>query len=233
MLPVLLSSFDHQTDKNFKLLLINNNSIDKSVAIIKRFRLSSSLQIEIINESQQGTGAAVDTGSRYAISKGAKCVARADADAILEKNWVRALRRRLNGGYKLVFGGLHFRKDENTSRLMQVATKIFFYTAEMLGNLSFDLKNKHRHYIVLGGNMAFTSDIYISAGGFPRNSLKDPIKTEDCILANSIRKLTNKVIRDPDMICYYSLRRINRYGLFRSTVWYWLRINILPEVDVR
>src|SRR5690349_20329587 len=76
-----LESFTRQTDPAFRLVLVDNNSTDRTLEIIEEFKSGHpALKIDCVFEPQKGTGAAADTGFRYAIARNARFIARTDAD---------------------------------------------------------------------------------------------------------------------------------------------------------
>ena len=66
-----LDSLAAQTDQQFTIVLVNNCSTDNTVEVVEAWHIEHPVrQVEIIEEAQKGTGAAADTGFRYAINKG-------------------------------------------------------------------------------------------------------------------------------------------------------------------
>src|SRR4051794_21463472 len=74
-----------QTDDDFTLLIVDNGSTDRTCVVVHTFfgeyapsaDLSHSVErgtavYRIITEAEEGTGAAADTGFRYAIAHGAR-----------------------------------------------------------------------------------------------------------------------------------------------------------------
>src|SRR5690349_16957431 len=88
-----LESLAEQKDREFTLVLVNNNSTDESVGVVETWSARHpEMAIEVIDEFEKGTGAAADTGFRYAIDRGAKVVARTDADCLPAPDWVEKLK---------------------------------------------------------------------------------------------------------------------------------------------
>src|SRR5215218_1556081 len=88
-----LDSLIGQTDTNFTLLLVDNASTDRTVAVVETWRQAHpEWPIVLIVEPQKGTGAAADTGFRYAIAQGATHIARTDADCLPAPDWVAGLK---------------------------------------------------------------------------------------------------------------------------------------------
>src|SRR5262245_10000353 len=88
-----LAALAAQRDLNFTLLLVDTGSTDGSAAIVRRVLSTGPLlRWHLINEPHKGTGAAADTGFRYAIAAGATHVGRTDADCLPDPGWVTAIR---------------------------------------------------------------------------------------------------------------------------------------------
>src|SRR5690606_30204338 len=90
-----LDALAAQTDRDFTLLVVDNGSTDDTVAVVRRFAARAPLRVRITAEPERGTGCAVDTGFRYAISRGAALLARTDADCLPHPGWVAAAREAL------------------------------------------------------------------------------------------------------------------------------------------
>ena len=82
-----LDALAAQSDKDFALVLVDNASSDRSAEVAMAWASThSDLRIELISEAEKGTGAASDTGFRHAIARGARFIARTDADCLPDSN---------------------------------------------------------------------------------------------------------------------------------------------------
>ena len=88
-----------------------------------------------------------------------------------------------------------------------------------------------RYILASGGNLAIEAGLYRASGGFPRIALETD--NEDRILQNRVRCLTASVRFLPDMVVAQSVRRIKRYGLRNTLLWYWNRKYKPVLVDIR
>ena len=62
-----LGALAAQNDQDFSLILVDNASSDGSAALAERFAAENrQIDVSVISESQKGTGAASDTGFRFA-----------------------------------------------------------------------------------------------------------------------------------------------------------------------
>lgn len=231
-----LAALDHQTDKKFQLVLIDNGSSDNSRAIINQYlKDHPTMHATVIRENQKGTGAAADTGFRYAIKHGATHIARTDADTMPQTDWTQNIKRHFKNGALIMGGKLKPRTDEP------------FYTWRDGLIIPFLIKISeraprlfHRHpannypmFMIPGLNMAIESNLYIHAGGFPRSSIDDT--DEDLVLHLAVCKLIrgDQAHFAKDVVVYGSIRKVKAFGYIGILLWYWDR-KIKPSVvDVR
>jgi hypothetical protein len=82
-----------------------------------------------------------------------------------------------------------------------------------------------------GNNLAITASLYLRCGGFPRTRIEEA--HEDRALVNSARLVTSRIARRRDMLVLNSLRRLRRWGLRRTLLWYWDHRWLPEEVDIR
>lgn len=75
-----------ETKLNFEVILVDNNSTDKTVEKAQKF--TNGINLRIIKEERQGRGAARDTGFKK--SQG-RIILSTDADATVDKNWMDIL----------------------------------------------------------------------------------------------------------------------------------------------
>jgi glycosyltransferase involved in cell wall biosynthesis len=108
-----LEALAAQTDRAFSLLLVDNGSTDAGGAEIEAFRgRHPEMTIEVITELEKGTGAASDTGFRYAIAHGARYIARTDADCLPRRDWVANIKRAFAEELEFVIGTIKPRSDD-------------------------------------------------------------------------------------------------------------------------
>lgn len=210
-----------QTDQEFSLILVDNNSNDKSIDVVNKFKAHHpTFKIEVISEMTKGTGSAVNTGFAYAISKGATHILRTDSDCLPKYNWVELIKKRFEQGYEFVTGIQMARKDDGHYRFYD---DVFYsycdISAGIWGNVLRPKKGfKYPFILAPGNNIGITRDLYLKTGGFTRSKIEDI--HEDLDLSEKIRKLTTKAIKDRKIVTYTSMRRIRKWGYFRSWFWY-------------
>ena len=125
-----LEALAAQSDPDFDVWFVDNNSTDGSAGVIRSY-VSSQGQTrwQVIDEPEKGTGAAADTGMRAAIAAGARLLARTDADCLPRADWTASVRRALTPradgglGLRLVGGELVPRHDEGLGWPTRVALR--------------------------------------------------------------------------------------------------------------
>ena len=198
--------------------------------------MSPILRWHLIHEPQKGTGAAADTGFRFAIAAGATHVA--------------SDRRRLSPRSRLdhrnprricVWGGIDRGQDWATSRRGTASLRRGHTPAGSSSRCAAWFgrvrpANRDRRYLTgyimaPGNNLAITADLYLRCGGFPRTSIEET--HEDRALVNAARLITPNIAHRSDMLVLNSLRRLRRWGLWHTLLWYWDHRWLPDEVDIR
>ncbi len=221
-----------QTDREFRLVFVDNASTDDTAKVVRSVCKSLKLPFEIIVEKQKGTGAAADTGFRYAIDHGAEYIARTDADCSPAINWVQLIKAGFSDGLEFMGGRLKLRNDDiRLKALDRIIIPLMLWIGISYGRLCYRGKQfKYPFFMAAGNNTAITADLYERAGGFPRTSIADT--NEDTILAEKVRTLTTNAKYRREMIVYNSIRRVRRYGYVNTLLWYSDR-KYKGEVDIR
>ena len=231
-----LEALAAQTDQDFHLLLVDNASTDASRAVVDAYRdRRPELAMEVIAEAEKGTGAAADTGFRYAIAHGARFIARTDADCLPRQDWVANLKRAFAEGLQFVIGAIKPRADDFPLTWRdRIAIPVLIFIASNWGKVyrrGRPGQFRYAYIMVAGNNLAITASMYERAGGFPRSRIED--MHEDRILGDRVRMLTTRTKRRGDVVVYNSTRRARRYGFINTLLWYWEHRYRPHEVDVR
>ena len=216
-----LNSFLKQTDSNFKLILVDNNSTDNSVKVINKFaNLHKEIFIDVIHEETKGTGAACDTGFSYAIKNGANYIARIDADSSASRKWVERIRKYFIKDHYEFIGGFVLPQQDKYFKWRDIP----FAFGNDIGATS-ALKTQYRgkqykysYKYIVGVCMAITKDLYIKTGGFPRTRIEDV--HEDFELSQKVRLITKNVKKSYFLITYHSMRRMRVYGNKKFKAYY-------------
>jgi glycosyltransferase involved in cell wall biosynthesis len=231
-----LEALGRQSDMDFTTVLVNNMSTDRSPQMVRAFiKEHPRLSIHLINEKQKGTGAASDTGFRYAIQHGATIVARTDADALPCQDWVRLLKHEFATGARFVGGRLAARTDEPNYRWYDgVITSIFTRIFEPAPRIFYKRPGqRYPLFMVPGLNMAIDAKLYLEVDGFPRSSIDDT--DEDLELHLKVSQIIDKsqARLNKQALVYGSVRKAKSMGYLNIILWYWSRKHKPDVIDVR
>jgi glycosyltransferase involved in cell wall biosynthesis len=197
-LPRALQSVLGQEYKNFELIVVNNNSSDKTAEIAEKFGA------KVIFELRQGVGFARQAG--FLAAKG-DIIATTDADAVLPKNWLSRIAKEFEEDNTLAaFGGLYtLYSGPITARF---AISYFFYFIWLLDKIFSGGGN------LPGANSAFRKSAFLRIGGFNTKLSM----CEDVDLSQRIKNV-GKVLLDPDFRIQVSGRRFRQGLLFGLLVY--------------
>jgi glycosyltransferase involved in cell wall biosynthesis len=229
-----LIALARQSDKEFVLVLVNNNSTDNTRQLIENFVAAHpDMRIIPIEEAQKGTGAASDTGFRHAIVQGASHIARTDADCLPHVDWIRNIKRAFIEHQLEFIGGVILpREDEPISIKDRLLIPLLLWLADVTGAMRRRGRDKlYPYFMAAGNNLAITAELYEKAGGFPRTKIEEV--HEDRELSEKVRCLTAHGARVENVIVYNSLRRLRDYGYRNTLKWYWNHLYQPKIVDVR
>lgn len=212
-----LAALAAQTDLDYTLLVVDNNSTDATTSVVREFAARAPMPVHLTVEPEKGVGCAVDTGFRHAIAAGATLLARTDADCLPRPGWVAALRAALDSGAGMACGRITARHDEH-GPFGRAMFAFVVAVAALFGRL----RPAHRRAGYLapyrmhaGNNMAITAALYERCGGMPRR----PSPTDRTFL-NRVRRVTASIEQRGDMIVENSTRRLRAYGIVRAARWY-------------
>ncbi|WP_067700812.1 glycosyltransferase [Nocardia jejuensis] len=217
-----LEALAAQRDRDFTLVVVDNNSTDETAAVVGKFAAThTEMRIELITEAQKGTGAASDTGVRHAIASGAERIARTDADCLPAPDWTARVNAAFDSGLRLVSGQLIPRTDEGVRWIDRTVIRVALEVASTFGK--FRPGNQDPRYLgpyvmTPGCNMAITAELYEAAGGFPRTAIEE--LHEDRALVNAVRMLTTDYGLRRDIRVYGSNRRVRAWGVRKTLAWY-------------
>ncbi len=223
MVTGTLDALASQTDDDFSLVVVDNVSTDETASVVAGWLAAHpELAGHLITEERKGTGAAADTGFRFAIEQGADWVARTDADCLVAEDWVAAIRRASRRAHMLG-GKTRARSDEGLRPAERLYLPVTVTLARWFGKLR--PSNRSADYrcpysMCVGNNLAVEAQTYLASGGFPRLAIEELPIPNDRALVNRVRLVSPLVRYAPDMVVYNSIRRLRRYGLWRSARWY-------------
>ena len=217
-----LAALAAQADADFTLVLVDNASTDDGATVVRDFfARHPTMRWEIVHEPQKGTGAAADTGMRHAIARGARWIARTDADCLPDAGWTRAIRHAFTQRQlQFVAGRIRPRLDEGrVSRTQRAILAAMIWLAEHYGRLHRrGPQFRYPYFMAAGNNLAIEAELYLRSGGFPRTAIEH--EHEDRVLSETVRTLTSRAAVIDDMIVLNSVRRVRSYGYLNTLRWY-------------
>ncbi len=188
-IAMCLDSLQNQEEMPDEIIVVDNNSTDRSIPIAKRFG------VKIVTEKKQGISYSRNAGFDAASGD---IIARCDADSHVPPDWIKRIKDAFRkGGIDAIGGPLcygdstFFRKQ--SSRVVKLHAKTY--------------KTLQNHEVLYGPNMAVTREIW----GKIRNELNmdNSEVHEDLDLSNHIAK-HGKIKFDPNLLVYTSNRRMRK-----------------------
>jgi len=161
-LPACLASLKQQTFKDFEVIVVDNNSTDKTVSEAALFQ--KRLNLRIILERKKGRGLARNTGFKSAQGE---VIFSTDADTILPANWIEVMSYHLQDKKTIAVSGPC--RINDCSWLKNTIFNLLQPTVMILYRLVFG------HFWLTGSNFAIKKSVYVRSGGFnPQlNALED------------------------------------------------------------
>lgn len=191
-----------RTTKNFEVIVVNNNSIDKTVEIVENYK--NKLKIRIILDTIKGRGHARYVGFREASGD---IFLSTDADAIVPENWVEKIVLSIETDPNIV-------AVTGPAKIIDLSPKknaIFNYVQP----LSMKVYNFiYKHYWLNGFNFGIKKEAYIKSGGFD----PDLNVQEDIDLSFKVNKI-GKIVFLSDLAVIFSGRRFKN-GLIKGLLSY-------------
>lgn len=178
-----LKALQKQQEPADEIIVVDNNSTDKTAAIAKRFK------VRLISEKRQGISYARNAGFNAARSD---IIARCDADAEATPNWVKRLKTDFTGGMIDAVGGTVDFPD----LLGTCLTNLFLDITKLL---------QKGHETTIGQNMAITKKIWHRVS--PYVIMDNTQVHEDLDIALWIWAVGGKVIYDKQLVVKGSSRR--------------------------
>lgn len=152
-----LNAFVNQeTNIEFEVILVDNNSSDKTAQTAKTF--SKHLNLHIVQELKRGRGAARKTGFEKARGE---IILSTDSDTIVPRNWINALIENLKNSDAVAVTGTSVILDQNS------ITNATFNLIQPLSMRMYGIF--FRHYWLTGCNFAIYKSTYDKSGGFNEN----------------------------------------------------------------
>jgi hypothetical protein len=205
-LPRCLTSLINQSRQEIReVIVVDGGSTDETVEVARKY------SDKVLVKPGQAVGASRNIGATEAEGE---VLAFIDADTIASVDWVEEIARSFHDdpsavgvtGPTIPYGG---------TTLDELAYKVATGWAQ---RLSLKLGLPH----VAGFNCAYRRGAFLQAGGFDESREL----SEDVMLSLRIRH-EGRIIFNPDMVAYTSLRRIKKYGYPYLTTYYAINAGML------
>ncbi len=151
-----------KTQQAFEVIVVDNNSTDKTYEIVQRYK--DKLNVSVIKETTKGRGAARSTGFKHA--KG-NIILSTDADTILPSNWIEKMTHAFKNPQVAAITGTC--KINDCSRFINFIFNIFQPFSMIFYRIVFG------YFWLSGFNSGIRKETYEKSGGFNRklNALED------------------------------------------------------------
>ncbi len=171
-LPEALASIADQTDRNFEVILVDNNSTDGSLAIMEEWAAAQPFKVRVLSEPRQGAAAARACGANAATTTWLRFF---DSDDILAPDHVQRIHKAIaeNPEAELIGWDIAIHSDATHFR-----RAVFSLADIAYGNLMHGYVSTERYCI--------TSALYHRAGGWdPEVGVWDDIELGARIVAQN------------------------------------------------
>jgi len=187
-----LKAFEEQIFRGpFEIIIVNNNSTDSSVFIVKKFIKNSALDIKLLKERSQGIVFARQKGflsAQYPI------IGTTDADSVISPTWLERIEKNMRDRRIIACGGKNFYEKKRIPTFISSN----FQKAHFRIGLSF----------LFGNNMAIRKKAFLDIGGFDLSYKR----LEDLYISITVKRQYHyknevPILHDPLMNIDTSLRK--------------------------
>ncbi len=200
-LPKIIASLKKQTEKGFEIVVVDNNSMDKT------FKVAEKLADKVVKCKEQGLSPARNWGAK--VSRG-EILAFVDADCTVSKDWIKIIKEGFKDKSILGMSGPILHKFRNP--LKSAFINFIFYIQFWYGKIGSKLFHS---CFLTSPNIAIRKGIFNKLGGF------ENVVCEDIYLSRKLKKIKDAKIKlDVRMKVYSSTRRLDAKGIIK-TLLYW------------
>ena len=200
----LLNQTIHKED--YEIIVVDGKSKDKTTEIANK------LGAKVIKQKSNGVGGARNDGVE--ISK-SEIIATTDADTILPENWLETILKNFKKNIVCVFGPL------------KPAKKTLFYNLifYLRDKIIYSLSRTNIFHNICGSNSGFRKKEFLKVSGF-----NPELTSSDDVEISMRLKKYGSIYFDKNMICFYSTRRIEKFGFFKTNFeWMKNSFNVLRK----
>jgi glycosyltransferase involved in cell wall biosynthesis len=198
-----LQSVLKQNYADFEVIVVDNNSTDKTAEIAK------SMGVTVLHESRKGTQWARECGRKIATGE---IIANLDADCLPEPLWLKSGVKHFTNKKVIAVGGPYDYYDGRWS--FRIFSLIFQKTIYRLFNFLMQKSNKGA--VLIGGNVFLRAETLEKIGGYNTDIV---FYGDDTDTAKRMSK-EGLVIFDTKLIVKTSARRLKSHGSFKISVIY-------------
>ena len=191
-LPACLDSLVCQSLSPDEVIVCDNNSTDRSVAIARSYQ--SKLPIKVLYQSQKGIIPTIEKAWRGSFGD---LIIRTDADCIYPKDWIKNIVSHFNSDPDLAACGGPWRSHDGN-----FFWKLMMIIAFPLGDLYFPLFKGY--HLLVGPNLAIRRSVMQRLNGFLS---PDHNALDDQLLSQKLSQNRLKYNRFSDCWNYHSTRR--------------------------
>jgi glycosyltransferase involved in cell wall biosynthesis len=180
----------------FELIVVDGGSTDRTVALAQDYADI------VMQQKSKGVGGARNDGVDAA---SAELIATTDADIILPGDWLARICANLaRDGVFLTYGPINPIEDEFKYRFsIGLFNKIMHVSAIL-----------RVFYFTIGSNTAFRKRAFLQVGGY-----SDMPAGDDYGIALKLKR-TGRIVYDPYLHVWFSMRRMEKFGILRALyVW--------------
>jgi glycosyltransferase involved in cell wall biosynthesis len=182
-----LEAFNRQSNRNFEVIIVDNNSQDATSAVVEQFSQTANYPLYVIKESKQGAGNARRRGMdqaaiRQSYNRGVSFIAGTDADSMPTDTWINDIIQAFKTtGVDLLAGNIHYYHFLNYPNLAELS-----YLDKVREATSKFIEPRIR-----GINFAISVESYIKIGGIiqPYTPEGKPKPGEESSLIEGVLKL--------------------------------------------
>lgn len=199
-----LDAIAMQTTKPDEVIVVNNNSTDKTSEIAQQYPF-----VKLVNETKQGVVFARDKGFNMAKSR---IIGRIDADTILSPDWIEYVKR--------FYSVAEHKKQALTGGCYFYNMRLPHFQGWFQGQIAFRVNRLLMgHYILFGSNMALPKSIW----DVVKNDVcHDPDIHEDLDLAIHVHRAGFQITYRESLKVGVKMRRVrtNRKELWSNLLWW-------------